>query len=50
MEAEKYASTDRSLTAPRPLSLAERSEPTWVVSATWFFVGLGIAVRLVRIS
>ena len=48
MEAEKYASTDRSLTAPRPLSLAERSEPTWVVSATWFFVGLGIAVRLVR--
>ena len=29
-------------------ALAERSEPTWVVSATWFFVGLGIAVRLVR--
>ena len=48
MEAEKYASTDRSLTASRPLSLAERSEPAWVVSATWFFVGLGIVVRLVR--
>ncbi|MGD0045145.1 MAG: hypothetical protein ABSE84_32885, partial [Isosphaeraceae bacterium] len=48
MEAEEYASTDKKLTAFRPLSFAEPAEPTWVVRATWFFVGLGIAVRLVR--
>jgi|SRR5208282_2001513 len=48
MEAEEYASTDKKLTAFRPLSFAEPAEPAWVVRATWFFVGLGIAVRLVR--
>src|SRR5271157_6352799 len=47
MEAETYASTDKSLTASS-FFLAEKAEPTWVVRATWFFVGLGIAVRLVR--
>src|SRR5271157_3865795 len=48
MEAEEYASTDKKPRASRPLSFAEPAEPAWVVRATWFFVGLGIAVRLVR--
>jgi len=45
MEAEEFASTARKPTAWRPPSCAE---PAWQVRATWFFVGLGIAVRLVR--
>ncbi len=48
MEAEEYASTDKKPRASRSLSFAEPAEPAWVVRATWFFVGLGIAVRLVR--
>ena len=47
MEADTYGSTTRSLNAPS-LALAGREEPEWVTSATWFFVGLGIVVRLVR--
>jgi len=36
-------------TASRPLLPAEPAEqPAWMIRATWFFVGLGIAVRLVR--
>ncbi len=48
MEAEEFASRDQQPTASRPLSVAEPAGPAWVVRATWFFVGLGIAVRLVR--
>src|SRR5271166_3734022 len=47
MEADSYSSNDKSPTA-LSLCLAEQGEPSWVVLATWFFVGLGIAVRLVR--
>ena len=47
MEAETYSSTNKSPTVPS-LFPGEQGEPRWVVSATWFFVGLGIAVRLVR--
>jgi hypothetical protein len=47
MEAETCSSTDKSPTAPS-LCLAEQGEPRWVVTASWFFLGLGIAVRLVR--
>ena len=47
MEADTYASTTRSLNAPS-LAPAGREEPEWVTSATWFFVGLGVVVRLVR--
>jgi hypothetical protein len=42
-----YLSTAKGPTAPS-LPLAAAEDHRWVVPATWFFVGLGIAVRLVR--
>ena len=47
MEAEKYSSNDKGPTAPS-LCPTEEREPRWVVAAIWLFVGLGIAVRLLR--
>ena len=47
MEAERTASIDRGFAAS-PLSQEQLTSPTWVVSATWYFLVLGIAVRLVR--
>ncbi len=47
MEAERSASIDRGFAAS-PQSQETLTRPTWVVSATWYFIVLGIAVRSVR--
>ncbi len=48
MEAGKFASIETSGGSPLLQSPPEPPGPSWVIRATWLFVGLGIAVRLVR--